>query len=72
MAELADALDLESSGMILPCGFKSHLSHQKKSSGSSSAVERLLAKQEVAGSNPVARSIRRPEMAAFFDVGEYL
>ena len=27
VAELADALDLESSGLC-PCGFKSHLSHQ--------------------------------------------
>ena len=57
MAELADALDLGSSGK--PCRFKSCLPHHSKymKCGSGSVVEHRLAKARVAGSNPVFRSI---------------
>lgn len=61
MAELADALDLGSSGR--PWGFDSlyphHLGVKKynfKLCGSGSVVEHRLAKARVAGSNPVFRS----------------
>ena len=49
VAELADALDLGSSGS--PYGFKSRLRHQ--SSGCNSVVEGLLWEQEVARSSRV-------------------
>ena len=54
VAELADALDLGSSA-VMAWEFKSLRPHQ--TSGSDSVVECDLAKVEVAGSNPVFRSI---------------
>ena len=56
MAELADALDLGSSGQ--PWGFDSLYPHHNfLFCGSGSVVEHRLAKARVAGSNPVFRSI---------------
>ena len=59
MAELADALDLGSSGQ--PWGFDSlYPHHNYLFCGSGSVVEHRLAKARVAGSNPVFRSKVRP------------
>ena len=59
MAELADALDLGSSaarrGGSIPFA---------RICGNNSVVECNLAKVDVAGSNPVSRSIKRPTAAA--------
>jgi hypothetical protein len=54
VAELADALDLGSSALVA-CGFDSHLPHH---AGVAQLVEHNLAKVGVAGSSPVARSIK--------------
>ena len=54
MAELADALDLGSSGANRE---GSNPSLPTSARGSSSVVERLLAKEEVTGSSPASRSI---------------
>ena len=62
MAELADALDLGSSaygvGVRLPSSapYKVHIKKYNTICGNSSAVERDLAKVEVASSNLVSRS----------------
>ena len=59
MAELADALDLGSSvsdvGVQVPLSAPDNITI----CGSGSAVERCLAKADIAGSNPVSRSIRK-------------
>ena len=56
VAELADAPDL-GSGAVTAWEFKSLRPHHAHTSGSDSVVECDLAKVEVAGSNPVFRSI---------------
>ena len=60
VAELADALDLGSSaygvGVRLPSSAPVYLKNTILMSGNSSAVERDLAKVEVASSNLVSRS----------------
>ena len=56
MAELADALDLGSS--VFDVGVQVPLSAPRNLiRGSGSVVERCLAKADIAGSNPVSRSI---------------
>ena len=63
MAELADALDLGSS--VFDVGVQVPLSAPQKLytiRGSGSVVERCLAKADIAGSNPVSRSIRKAKV----------
>ena len=65
MAELADALDLGSS--VFDVGVQVPLSAPDKYiCGSGSVVERCLAKADIAGSNPVSRSIAQTKVWAFY------
>ena len=75
MAELADALDLGSS--VIDVGVQVPLSapitkiisiyiYANIVCGSGSAVERCLAKADIAGSNPVSRSITSFERTRYF------
>ena len=70
MAELADALDLGSSvfdvGVQVPLSAPNQMYTQINICGSGSVVERCLAKADIAGSNPVSRSIASTYVEAFF------
>ena len=67
MAELADALDLGSS--VFDVGVQVPLSAPRNLiCGSGSEVERCLAKADIAGSNPVSRSITLFERTGYFHV----